>query len=60
MSGLRGWRWVGTDKWWPAILGEPPPILGAVWEPLPYPEPPDSDSTASLRSTNASIPPEAQ
>jgi hypothetical protein len=29
---LWGWRWVGTDKAWPFILGDPPAIPGVKWE----------------------------
>lgn len=27
-----GWRLAGTDRWWPAMLGPPPP--GTNWEPI--------------------------
>ena len=33
---LRGWRLVGTDRWWPAMFGEPPYRDGLRWEPITY------------------------
>jgi hypothetical protein len=38
----------------------PSPPGTAPWDALEQPESPDSDSTASLRSTDAEVPPEAQ
>lgn len=31
---LWGWHWVGTNKCWPVMLGDPPTIPGAKWEPI--------------------------
>ena len=31
---LRGWRLVGTAKYWPAMLGLPPLTNGLEWEPI--------------------------
>lgn len=39
MPDLRGWRLVGTDRWWPVMFGPPPEAPGLRWEPLPLTRP---------------------
>ena len=31
---LKGWRLAGTDRWWPAMLGEPPFFDRWDWQPI--------------------------